>query len=162
MAKSKTSTTSKEKVTGLLYVILLFVVTSSLCAYILFFYNSDYQFISGKKTALVDLERVNTFESAQSEYLEKIKEIDNNANRINTSLNATYEKRELTYKIGELRKISNDNKYDSRFKIFDQAAYFYELKIFDKERLSASLKNIDKFTEELDKCRAGVETLKNN
>ena len=43
-----------------------------------------------------------------------------------------------------------------------KAANFYEMKLFDRERLSASQKNIEKFKLELENCRAGVETLKNN
>ena len=61
-----------------------------------------------------------------------------------------------------MKKISDDNKYDARFRIFEQVASFYEMKLFDRERLAASQKNIEKFKIELDNCRAGVETLKNN
>lgn len=162
MGKSKSTLTSKEKVTGLIYVLSLFLLTTGICAYILFMYNSDYHFANGKKDALTKLERVGVFQMTQSDYFEKITSIDNGVNKINPEVNASYEKREVNYTIGEVRKISDDNKYDARFRIFEQVASFYEMKLFDRERLAASQKNIEKFKIELDNCRAGVETLKNN
>ncbi|MEE1083743.1 MAG: type VI secretion system transmembrane protein TssO [Paludibacteraceae bacterium] len=163
MAKSNSTSTSKEKVTGLIYVLSLFLITTGICGYILFVYNSDYRFANGKKDALSKLERVRNFQNAQSEYIEKIMAIDNSVNSIDPSVNASYLKQNLNYEIGEIKKISgdNNNKYDARFKIFDHVASFYEMKLFDKERLSVSLKNIEKFKADLDKCRGGVETLKN-
>ncbi len=162
MKNKNLSLTSKEKVVGLLYVVSLFLLTTGICTYILFVYDSDYQFANGKKEALAKLERVSVFQSAQSDYFDKITAIDNGVNRINPEVNASYEKRELNYVIGEVKKISSDNKYDSRFRIFEQIATFYEMKLFDRERLSASKRNIEKFKMELDNCRSGVETLKNN
>ena len=111
---------------------------------------------------MAKLERVREFQTAQTDYFDKITAIDNGVNRINPEVNASYEKRELNYTIGEVKKISSDNKYDTRFRIFEQIATFYEMKLFDRERLSASKRNIEKFKMELDNCRSGVETLKNN
>lgn len=162
MAKNCTVLTSKEKVTGLLYVLSIFIITTGICSYILFLHNSDYEFANGKKEALEQLERVNSFRSAQSDYLNKIEEIDDKVNRINPEVNASYEKRELFYTIGEVKKVSADNKYDARYRIFEQVASFYEMKLFDRERLAASQRNIEKFKTELDNCRGGIETLKNN
>lgn len=162
MEKSSTVFTSKEKVTGLLYVISIFLVATGICAYILFVYKSDYHFANGKNEALAKLERVSVFQKAQSDYFDKITAIDNSVRKINPDVNASYEKRELNYTIGEVKKISVDNKYDARFKIFEQVATFFEMKLFDRERLAASQRNIEKFKMELDNCRSGVETLKNN
>ncbi|MCQ2189347.1 MAG: type VI secretion system transmembrane protein TssO [Paludibacteraceae bacterium] len=162
MGRSKTVLTSKEKEIGMMYVVLLYVLTTSACAYILFFYNADNQFANGKKEALAQMERVCQFQAAQSSHFDKITAIDNSVNKINPEVNASYEKREINYTIGELKKIYSDNKYDARYRIFEQAASFYELKLFDRERLTASQKNIEKFRRELDNCRGGVETLKNN
>lgn len=162
MKNKNLSLTSKEKVVGLLYVVSLFLMTTGICSYILFIYNSDYQFANGKKEALAKLERVSEFQTAQSDCIDKITAIDNGVNRINPEVNASYEKRELNYTIGEVKKISSDNKYDTRFRIFEQIATFYEMKLFDRERLSASKRNIEKFKTELENCRSGVATLKNN
>ncbi|MBS7363429.1 MAG: hypothetical protein KIH03_06425 [Paludibacteraceae bacterium] len=163
MTKSNSTSTSNEKVTGLIYVLSLFLITAGICGYILFIHNSDYyHFANGKKDALSKLERVKEFQNAQSDYFEKITTIDENVNNINPNVNASYLKQNLYYTIGVVKKISSDNKYDARFRIFEQTANFYEMKLFDRECLSASQKNIEKFKLELDNCRAGVETLKNN
>lgn len=163
MAKSNSTSTSKEKVTGLIYVLSLFLVTTGICGYFLFLYNADNRFSNGKSEALLKLERVRVFQKTQSDYLERISAIDNNVNSINPNVNALYLKQNVNYEIGEIKKISSDNnnKYDARFKIFDHIAAFYELKLFDRERLSVSQKNIEKFKIDLDKCQGGVEGLKN-
>lgn len=162
MAKSKATSTSKEKVTGLIYVFFLFLITTGICAYVLFVYNSDYHFANGKMEALSKLERVTSFRKAQEEYFSKVESINDHVSRINPEVNATYEKQELKYLLGEVKKISEVNKYDSRYAIFDYVAEFFEMKLFDRERLGATRYNIDKFKVALDKCRAGVESLKNN
>lgn len=162
MAKKISSLTSKEKVTGLLYVVSLFIIIIGICSYILFVYRSEYHFVDGKNDALEKLERVNSFQNAQSDYYDKITEIDEMVSNINPDVNASYEKRELYYTIGEIKKVTSDNKYDLRYRIFEQVASFYEMKLFDRERLSASQRNIEKFKIELENCRSGIETLKNN
>jgi len=161
MGKSKTTLTSKEKITGLLYVILLFSVTSFICAYILFINDSDYHFAKSKKEAVVQLERVKSFRDAQKENEDQLTKIETLVNKINPALNASYEKRELNYMLGEVRKIYTDNKYDDRYRIYNLVADFYELRVFERERLFASVKNIEKFQKLLDDCRAGMDKLQN-
>ena len=112
MKKSNSTSTSNEKVTGLIYVLFLFLITAGICGYILFIHNSDYyHFANGKKDALSKLERVKEFQNAQSDYFEKITDIDDNVNNINPNVNASYLKQNLFYTIGVVKKISSDNKY---------------------------------------------------
>jgi len=161
MGKSKTTLTSKERITGLLYVLLLFSVTSFVCAYILFINDSDYHFAKSKKDAIVQLERVKSFRDAQSDIDDQLSKIDALVNKINPALNASYEKRELSYLLGEVRKVYTDNKYDDRYRIYNIVADFYEMRVFERERLFASEKNIETFQKLLDNCRAGMDKLQN-
>ena len=161
MGKSKTTLTSKEKITGLLYVLLLFSVTAFICAYILLINDSDYHFAKSKKDAVVQLERVKSFRDAQSDMEDQLSKIDALVNKINPALNASYEKRELNYMLGEVRKVYTDNKYDDRYRIYNTIADFYELRVFERERLFASEKNIERFQKLLDDCRAGMDKLQN-
>lgn len=162
MAKSKATSTSMEKTIGLVYVLLIFLITTGICAYILFVRNSDYRFANGKKDAMYKVERVKAFQEAQAEYFDKIVAMEDYANQINPNVNASYQKNELKYIIGSVKKITADNKYDTRFRIFEQVADFYELKLFDREFLGVTVKNIDNLKVELDKCRGSVENLNNN
>lgn len=162
MAKSKTASTSMEKLTGLIYVLFLFLITVGVSGYILFVYKSDYQFANGKKDAMEKIERIHKFQNAQSEYFEKIEKMDEYANAINPDIYASFNKNDLNYIIGELKKFSEDNKYDIRFQSFNQVATLYETKLCDKERLGVTIRNIEKIKVELDKCRTGIETLSNN
>lgn len=159
MGKSKTESTSREKISGFFYVLLLFVSTSALCSFILFFSGSDYQFAKSKSAALAQMERVNGFKKIQDEYIDKIKTLNDDVNKMNPGLNASYEKRELNYSFGELKKVYSDNKYDDRFRIFDQTAQFLEMKLFDRERLFSVQKNIERFNTDLERCRNGIEGL---
>lgn len=161
MGKSKTTLTSKERITGLLYVLLLFSVTSFVCAYILFINDSDYHFAKSKKDAIVQLERVKSFRDAQSDIDDQLSKIDALVNKINPALNASYEKRELSYLLGEVKKVYTDNKYDDRYRIYNIVADFYEMRVFERERLFASEKNIETFQKLLDNCRAGMDKLQN-
>lgn len=161
MGKSKTTLTSKEKITGLLYVLLLFSVTSFVCAYILFINDSDYHFAKSKKDAIVQLERVKSFRDAQGDINDQLTKIDDLVNKINPALKASYEKRELSYLLGEIRKVYTDNKYDDRYRIYNIVADFYEMRVFERERLFASEKNIEIFQKLLDNCRAGMDKIQN-
>lgn len=161
MGKSKATTTSNEKIIGLIYVLMLFLMTTGVCAYILFEQDMNTQFVNCKKDAMDKMERVSLFRDAQSEYFEKLTLIDDRLNSINPNVQANQLKGDVYYNVGVLKKVQSDNKYDLRFKIFGQLARFYEIKLTDKERLFASIKNIDLFKTELDDCRSGVEAYKN-
>lgn len=161
MGKSKTTLTSKEKITGLLYVLLLFSVTSFICAYILFINDSDYHFAKSKKDAIVQLERVKSFRETQSDIEDQLSKIDVLVNKINPALKASYEKPQLNYMLGEVRKVYTDNKYDDRYRIYNIVADYYEMIVFERERLFASEKNIETFQKLLDNCRAGMDKLQN-
>ncbi len=161
MGKSKAQSTGKEKLAGFFYVFLVFLVASVVCSFILFFSGSDYRFAQSKQTALVQMERVSSFRKAQNSYIEKIEKINENVNQMNPGLNASQEKRDLNYEIGELQKIYTINKHDDRYRIFALLARYFELKLFDREQLYSSQKNIERFEAALERCRNGLETLSN-
>lgn len=161
MGKSKATSTFNEKIVGLIYVLILFLVTTGICAHILFEQDMNNQFDNSKRDAMDKMERVSSFRNIQSEYFDRLTIIDDRLNSINPNVQANQLKGDLYYNVGVLKKVQNDNKYDLRFKIFGQLARFYEVKLTDKECLFASIKNIDLFKTELEECRSGVESYKN-
>lgn len=161
MGKSKATSTFNEKIVGLIYVLILFLVTTGICTHILFEQDMNNQFDHSKRDAMDKMERVSSFRDVQSEYFDRLTIIDDRLNSINPNVQANQLKGDLYYNVGVLKKVQNDNKYDLRFKIFGQLARFYEVKLTDKECLFASIKNIDLFKTELEECRSGVESYKN-
>ncbi len=158
---SKT-TNSREKNIGFFYVLILFCITTALCGYILFFSNNNYKALEGKKAILEQIQRVNDFEKVQRLQMEKIQQINKKIAQINPELKAAYEKRELNFLIGEVRNVYTQQKWDVRYKIFDQVATFYEFRMADRDRLWNIQQNIEKFKSDLERCRANTESRKNN
>ncbi len=161
MGKSKATTTSKEKIIGLIYVLMLFLITTGVCTYILFEQDMNTQFVNSKRDAMDKMGRVSLFRAVQSEYFDRLTIIDDRLNSINPNIKATQLKGDLYYNVGVLKDVQSKYRHDLRFKIFGQLARFYEMKLTDKECLFASIKNIDLFKSELDDCRSGVEAYKN-
>lgn len=94
--------------------------------------------------------------------MERILFVDGRVAKVDPGLNASYEKREISFALGEIRKLYVQNKHDDRYRVFEYVALFYELRLFDKERLWTSQKNIEMFKADLERCRSGVENKKLN
>lgn len=152
----------REKTIGFFYVLILFGLTTMLCSFILFFSNTNYQLSGSKRHALEQMERVKRFELSQIEIEDKIKQVDEKINRLDPGLNASYEKREINYLLGEIREIYLRYKWDERYRVFDHVATFNEFRMSDKERLWNIKKNIEKFKADLERCRNNTENKKNN
>lgn len=152
----------RERTIVFFYVLILFVVFSSIGCFILFFMNSECHFAEGKLQALEQMSKVESFRTLQQKEMERILFVDNRIAKVDPSLNASYEKREINYALGEIRKLYVQNKHDGRYRMFEYMASFYELRMFDKERLWVSKKNIEMFNADLERCRSGVEKKKLN
>lgn len=156
------TTNSREKSIGFFYVLLLFGITTALCSYILFFLNNNYKALEGKQAILEQIQRVRTFQKVQQTQMEKIQQIHQKTAQMNPEIKAAYEKREINFLIGEIRNVYTQQKWDIRYKIFDQVATFYEFRMADKDRLWNIQQNIEKFKSDLERCRANTETKRNH
>ncbi|MCQ2193714.1 MAG: type VI secretion system transmembrane protein TssO [Paludibacteraceae bacterium] len=153
---------NRERTIVFFYVLIIFLVASVLCCFILFFVRTDYQFADGKQAALEQMSKVESFRKVQMKELARIQFVDGRIAKVDPSLNASYEKREINYSLGEIRKLYVKNKHDDRYRMFEYVALFYEMRMFDKERLWSSKKNIELFNADLERCRSGVEKKKLN
>lgn len=154
-------TNSRERTIGFFYVCIIFGLTTTLCGYILFFANNHYQSLEGKRSILEQIHRVGQFEKEQVVQIEKIQQIDKKISQIKPELKAAYEKREISLLLGEIRNVYTQQKWDVRYKIFDQVVTFYEFQMSDKDRLWNIQQNIEKFKSDLERCRANTEARKN-
>ncbi|HOU68064.1 MAG TPA: type VI secretion system transmembrane protein TssO [Paludibacteraceae bacterium] len=154
------SLNQREKLIGFFYVLILFVLTSVICSFVLFYTDTGLLTASGKEEALEQMARIRNFEKKQASWMDKINSVDERISKIDPSLNASYEKREINFILGEIRKEYVQNKWDERYRIFEHVAQFYELRMFDKERLWTTQKNIEKFSTDLERCRNSLEKKK--
>lgn len=153
--------TTKEKALGIVYMLSLFLLVFGACSYLLFFSNPDFGSSSGKALALEQMKRINSFKEFQEERMEKIKALDDKVNSIDPGLNASYEKNEIRFVLGQFNDDYIQNKYDDRYRIFSLISKFYEYKLFDKERIWTSKKNIEQFVKDNEICQGCVEALNN-
>jgi len=158
--ESLDSLNPRERTIAFFYVLILFVLASTSCGFVLFFSNPDYRCLGGKQEALERMSRIRSFERVQSAWMEKISSVESRVAKIDPSLSASYEKREINFLLGEIRNVHVQNKWDERYRIFDHLAMFYELRVFDKERLWTTQKNIEKFNSDLDRCRNSMDKKK--
>ena len=98
-------THSQEKIIGLVYVVAIFLLSTGLCGYILFFSTNNYQTLKGKKAILEQIQRVRVFEKEQAEQMDKIELINTKIAQFDPSLKAIYEKQEITLLLGEVRNV---------------------------------------------------------
>lgn len=151
--------TAKEKTLGLFYMIMLFLAVSGTCSYFMFFSNPNLGSSDGKALAMEGLKRISAFQKFQGERMEKLELLDGKVNAIDPGLKASYEKSEVKYMLGEFNKDYEDNRFDDRFRIFALVSRFYEYKMFTKERIWASKKNIQHFSDKYDFCEGCIESL---
>lgn len=160
MADKKTNRfTAKEKTLGLFYMIMLFLAVSGTCSYFVFFSNPNLGSSNGKALALEGLKRISAFQKFQSERMEKLELLDGKVNSIDPGLKASYEKSEVKYMLGEFNKDYEENRFDDRYRIFALVSRFYDYKMFTKDRIWASKKNIQHFSEKYDFCEGCIESL---
>lgn len=160
--KTNKTMNQREKTIGFFYVLILFCTMTVLSSLILFFPNYNYHLSSNKKQALEQMDRIKNFEVKQMDMINKVLSAEEKINRIDPGLNASYEKREISYILGEIRNVYIQNKWDERYKIFDHTATFYEFRLSDREQLWSTKKNIEKFKADLERCRSNTENKKNN
>lgn len=108
------------------------------------------------------MERIKSFEIKQMEMINKVLNVEEKINRMDPGLNASYEKREISYLLGEIRDVYIQHNWDERYKIFDHVATFYEFRLSDREQLWSIKKNIEKFKADLERCRSNTENKKDN
>jgi hypothetical protein len=157
----KTTTNQKEKVTGLIYVLLLFTAITAACCFLLFYYNSDFLVFTQKDLAISKMNRIKEYQDVQSRSISMVDSLFNKINKYQPMVNAVYEENDIEYIISELENIYEQHSRDMRYKSFLHLSQFYSMWFIDKKELWSTRINITHFKQNLEECEIGLKNKKN-
>lgn len=153
----KNTKNQRERIIAFVYVSILFVLTTSLCCGILFYYNSEKKTITQKEFVIAKMDRIRSFQSMQSEEMIIIDSISNKIKEFNPGINASYEENDIKFYLNDIKGIYEKNSYDGRYKIFAQVSNFYNMWFADKKELWSKKQNVITFKKNLEACELGLE-----
>lgn len=151
----------KEKIMGFFYVLLLFLSITFICCFLLFYYNSDFRFLSQKNFVIQKMDRVRQFQADQSDASLVIDSLYSKIQRYNPGVHAVYEENDIRFMINDLKAIYEKQAWDTRYKPFLHISEFYTMWFADKKDLWSKRENIKKFKQNLEDCEIGLNNKKN-
>jgi len=154
--KTKNTKNKKEKTIGFIYVSLLFVVATFACCCCLFYYT-DNKASTRKEFVIAKMDRIREFQNVQNEQMVIVDSIYNKIKDFNLGINASYEENDIKFYLNDIKRLSDNNKYDGRYKIFFQVANFYNMWFADKKELWSKRQNLIKFKKNLEDCEIGLQ-----
>ncbi|GHT65521.1 hypothetical protein AGMMS50239_25460 [Bacteroidia bacterium] len=157
----KTTTNQKEKVTGFIYVLLLFLAITITCCFLLFYYNSDFLVFTQKDFAVSKMDRIKEYQTIQSRSSMMVDSLFNKINKFQPMVNAVYEENDIEYIINELKNVYEQHSWDIRYKSFLHVSQFYSMWFTDKKELWYTRDNIVRIKRNLEECEIGLNTKKN-
>jgi len=157
MEQKKNTKNQKEKTVGFIYVAALFLLTTVISCFCLYFFSPDSKIISRKEAIIAKMDRIKGFQILQSHEVAAIDSVYNKIKGYNPSISASYEENDIKYYLNNIRNIYNQNVYDNRYKVLYQIAGFYEMWFADRKELWSKKQNIDKFKKDLESCQLGLQ-----
>jgi hypothetical protein len=151
----------KEKVIGFIYVFLLFISITTVCCFLLFYYNSDFRGFTQKNFAVSKMDRIQEFQQIQSHTAVKIDSLYNKVKRFQPNVTAIYEENDIKFMVEELKNIYEQHILDYRYKSFLHISKFYSDWFDDKKDLWSKRDNIVRLRKNLSDCEIGLEKNKN-
>jgi hypothetical protein len=158
--RNKSTRNLKERISGFIYVALLFMAATFVCCLCLSYYSGRHSEMSRKEFAIVKMERIRRFQLIQDEQMIIADSIFNKIKSFNPSIQATYEENDIKYYLNEIKRLYEENSYDRRYKIFFQISGFYNMWFADKKELWSKNRNIEVFKRNLESCEIGLQKKK--
>lgn len=156
MSEIKETKNRREKSIGLIYVSVLFLVTTFACCWCLHYY-ADNKTETRKEFVIAKMDRIQEFQMIQSKQLVIIDSIYNKILLFDPGINASYEENDIKFYLNEIKKLHTDHSYDGRYKVFNQLSTFYQMWFADRKELWSKQQNIIRFNKNLEDCRIGLE-----
>ena len=157
-----TTTNQREKITGFIYVLLMFTVITFTCSFLLFYYNSDFLAFTPKDFAISKMERIREYQDAQSKSSTMVDSLYKKISKYQPMVNAVYEENDIEYLINELKNVYERHSWDIRYKSFLHVSQFYSMWFIDKKELWYAKDNIVRLKQNLEECEIGLNTKKND
>ena len=153
---TKTTHNRRERIIGTIYVSILFLITTLACCLCLFYF-SESKTGPRKEFVINKMDRIREFQHTQSGQLAIVDSIYHKISKFDPTLHANYEENDIKFYLNDIRKLYNDNSYDSRYRIFNQIPNFYHMWLSDRKELWSKRQNIIHFRKNLEECEIGLQ-----
>jgi len=148
---------TRERLGGIVYVILLFLVGMAATGYLILRYNDASGLLDQKRNALSQQSRLSDFRRVQVKYLLRCDSLSAQIERFNPSINANYEENDINLMIGALAAIYDNNRWDLRYRSFYQLSCLYDMWMRDKKLAWSKSENINFFKTNIEECEIGLQ-----
>jgi hypothetical protein len=152
----------RERFFGFLYVGVLFMATTIICCLCLVYYTDTGTPQMQKAFAVSKMKRISGFQSAQNEQSVIVDSVYSKIHSFNPGVKASYEESDIKYYLSDIRNLYENNKLDSRYKIFLQISDFYSAWFADKKELWSKQQNIVTLSKNLEACGIGLQKKKDD
>ncbi|MDR3266791.1 MAG: type VI secretion system transmembrane protein TssO [Tannerella sp.] len=156
----KNTRNRKERISGFVYVSLLFLLATGLCCVCISYYSNSRKSVARKEFAIAKMERIHRFQSVQSNQMQTVDSIYNKIKSFNPEIQASYEEEDIKYYLNDIKNIYEKYDYDKRYKIFSQLSVFYNMWFADRKELWSKKQNIAGFKKNLEECEIGLQKKK--
>lgn len=147
----------KERLGGLIYVALLFIMGMGICAWLLLAGSDRSKIFSQKDLIVEKIDRQRDFRKAQEKCIPLCDSLAMRIEKFNPGINAVYEENDIKFIINEMKQQYERNPWDKRYKAFYHLAGIYEIWFLDKRQLWSKRENILYFKKNIEECELGVE-----
>jgi len=155
----------KERIGGLIYVLLFFIIGAGLCSWLLLSQSDIRHVFSRKDIVSAKMKRQQDFKREQENVVVACDLIVERINNYDPEVNAVYEKNDIQFMINELRRNYEANRSDKRYMVYLHLGDFYQMWFNDKQYLWSLMSNHRYIKQNLDECELGLnkkkEELKN-
>lgn len=145
----------REKRINLIYLILLFVVTTGGACWFIY-KDYDFRIFTQKDYVISKMERVKEFQSAQQHHKPLMDSLYRKIKEFDPSLNAVYVENDIKFMINDLHVVYEKNNLDGRYKAFQHVSDFFKMFYEDKKILWHIQQDIVYFQKQLEECEAGL------
>ena len=150
----------REKNIAFFYVLILFVISTTVCCVLLFRYNTNFTAFSRKDFVMIKMERIRSFQHVQNRQAVALDSLKGKILSFNPGVFAMYEESDIKYLINEIKEVYEKSALDNRYKMFLHIAVFYETWFTDKKELWSKRENITSFKRNLEQCEIGLQNKK--
>lgn len=150
----------RERIGGLIYVLLFFCAGVGLSAWLLLSDSSVSRIFARKDSVQLKMERQQSFRKAQENSANVCDLLVERILAYDPGVNATYEKNDIQYIINELRRQYDDSKNDKRYVAFLHTGDFYQMWFNDRQYLWSLGSNLSYLKSNLEECELGLQKRK--
>lgn len=161
MKNTKTDTTKyvnrRERLGGLIYVLLFFLVGAGACSWLLLAQSDMQQIFARKNLVSAKMNRQQTFSREQVKSSPDCDLIVTDIGKYDPGVNAVYEKNDIQFMINELQKHYEDNRSDKRYRAYLHVGAMYQMWFNDRQYLWSLQANLSYIKQNLDDCELGLD-----